>query len=200
MKGMENAYISREILLGLSRFSLKDGLMTRYQMRGRNFAPRLIFAVAHRCKWGAPQVLCCRPTFRGKPFPTTFWLTCPHLSHKCGTLESLGAVGEMQRVLLSCADEYRLYNSAYALFRLSLLGVPERLFMRRYCPRLYAALRDNGIGGIRRGSGPTAKCLHMQTAAMLGLPGHPAESWLRPLLGDMSCTDAACLCTAAGNV
>ena len=37
----------------------------------------------------------------------------------------------------------------------------------------------SGIGGIKLGENITVKCLHLQTAAYIGLGGHPGSEWLK---------------------
>lgn len=191
--------IKREILTDLSRFSfcksrlsLKDLKVLAYQMTGHAFSKSLVSSVARRCAWGNPQVLTCYPVLRGTPFPTTFWLTCPYLARKCGTLETEGAITELEKLLSEDESGYRRYNSLYALVRLSLLNPAEKDFMQLYKPKMYSVIRGAGIGGIRKCGKPTVKCIHLQTAAMLALGTHPAGKWLRKRLGELSCPDCRC--------
>ena len=47
--------------------------------------------VAHRCHLGVPTVIESAPVLDdGTPFPTTFWLTCPLLVRRAGSLEAAG--------------------------------------------------------------------------------------------------------------
>ncbi len=183
----------REVRLGLSHFSLRDRAVTESQMRRRVFQSELVMGVAARCAWGAPQVLLCRPLHRGRPFPTLFWLTCPHLSYLCGTLESRGGVHSLEEYLGTREAEYRDYNSAYALARIAMLSEPERKFLRRYNPKMWNVMRSTGIGGIRMTHQISVKCLHLQTAACLGLAGHPAKPWLKERFGEFCCKEGRCL-------
>ncbi len=187
--------IRREILPGLSFFSLKDSSIAEKQMLRRNFQSALVCGVAARCVWGAPQVLLCRPLYKGRPFPTQLWLTCPHLAHLCGTLESQGGVHGLEEYLRDFATEYRNYNMKYSLMRISLLSVPERKFLCRENPKIWHVLRSTGIGGIRAGHNLTVKCLHLQMAACLALPGHPAQKWLQEKITEFCCENAQCLKT-----
>ncbi len=183
---------SRGVLWNLSAFSCRDRRVVSAQMEKRLFDERLVAAVSCRCVYGFPQAVVCRPVWRGAPFPTTFWLTCPYLSRLCGTLESSGGVGRLEAVLATRAPEYRKYSSLYVTARLSLLSFAERKFLRAYRPKVWKALCSTGIGGIRRGPKTTAKCLHLQTAACLSLRGHPGEPWLREQIGTFSCKDRSC--------
>lgn len=57
--------------------------------------PRAMTAVAHRCGCGLPDVVETRPRLEdGSPFPTLFYLTCPRLASKIGTLEADGLMKE----------------------------------------------------------------------------------------------------------
>ena len=189
---MKNIYSVREALNGLSCFTERDAAVTSAQMRGRNFSRSLVKGVAARCRWGMPQAVVCRPVYRGAPFPTLFWLTCPYLSHICGVLESAGAVKELEGYLNCCADKFRKYTINYVLARLSVLSRPEIKYIRLYRPEIWTVLHRTGIGGIRSGTPITVKCLHLQTATMLGLSGHPGESWLRSKFSQLCCKDASC--------
>jgi uncharacterized protein len=56
-------------------------------------APRSYRGVAARCPFGRPAVSEQAPyDTEGQPFPTTYWLTCPHLVAAVSRLESAGGV------------------------------------------------------------------------------------------------------------
>jgi hypothetical protein len=53
-------------------------------------------SVAHRCDCGLPDVVETSPRLQdGTPFPTLYYLTCPRLASRIGTLESSGLMREM---------------------------------------------------------------------------------------------------------
>src|SRR4051812_16195308 len=55
--------------------------------------PRAFRRVAVRCPFGRPVVTEQSPyDENGNPFPTTFWLTCPHLVAAVSRLEAAGGV------------------------------------------------------------------------------------------------------------
>ena len=57
---------------------------------------RAMRSVAHRCGCGLPDVVETSPRLEdGTPFPTLYYLTCPRLAAKIGTLESSGLMREM---------------------------------------------------------------------------------------------------------
>ena len=61
-------------------------------------APRAFRRVAVRCPFGRPAVTEQAPfDDNGEPFPTTFWLTCPHLVAAISRLEAAGGVERWTR-------------------------------------------------------------------------------------------------------
>jgi hypothetical protein len=80
-------------------------------------APRGILAVAYRCPSGHPAVVQTAPRLPdGTPFPTLYYLTCPRLSSRIGTLEAEGRMKEMQDRLAvdpDLADAYRRAHEQY---------------------------------------------------------------------------------------
>ncbi len=189
---MKSRFSSRGVLKDLSAFSYKDRRVVAAQMEKRLFDERRVAAVSRRCVWGFPQAVMCGPLLRGAPFPTTFWLTCPYLARRCGTLESEGGVVALEAALAGREKEYREYSFFYALARLSLLSETETFFLRAYRPKILNVLRSTGVGGIRRSGTTTVKCLHLQTAACLSLAPHPGEAWLRSRLEPFCCKNAFC--------
>ena len=166
----------------------KDRKIIDRQMKGRNFDPSLALGAARRCTFGVPSVLLCGPLRKGRPFPTTFWLTCPHLVRLCGREEAKGGVGLLDRLLEERTALWRTWNLLHARLRLSLLSAAERVFLSSRRPALWNSLRRVGVGGIdlRRGGG--AKCLHLQVASWLALGFHPGEEILKELLVPLECS------------
>ena len=159
------------------------------QMKGRAFDTGLLRGIARRCPFGKPQVVVCGPVRRGKPFPTTFWLTCPFLERACARLESAGAVGEMEAVLSTETGRkaWAEYNEKAVLLRSGLLSREENLPLRKDEREMVKRLEGVGIGGIRPGPKPSVKCLHLQVAAWLALGSHPAGEWLAGKLDSLEC-------------
>lgn len=89
----------------------------------------------------------------GEPFPTTFWLSCPHLVAAVSRLEATGGVERWSR---AAAEDPELAASV------------ERAHadQRALRPEL-----DLGVGGARRGAG-SLKCLHAHVAFALARPGY----------------------------
>ncbi len=137
-------------------------------------APRAFRRVAVRCPFGRPAVAEQAPyDASGEPFPTTFWLTCPHLVVAVSRLEAAGGV---ERWTQAAADDPELGASL------------ERATedQRRLRPEL-----ELGIGGARPGAG-SLKCLHAHVAFALARPGYELGERivheLDPLWPDVCCT------------
>jgi len=136
--------------------------------------PRAFRRVVVRCPFGRPAVT--EQTAyddAGEPFPTTFWLTCPHLVAAVSRLEAAGGV---ERWSTAAREEDVLGRS---LERAN----DEQRSLR---PEL-----DLGVGGARRGAG-SLKCLHAHVAFALARPryelGERILDELRPLWPDVCCT------------
>jgi hypothetical protein len=115
--------------------------------------PRAFRRVAVRCPFGRPAVTEQAPyDEHGRPFPTMFWLTCPHLVAAVSRLEAAGGV---ERWTKRAKDERGLRLSHDA----------ASAEQRRLRPEL--AL---GIGGASRGG--SLKCLHAHAAFALARPGY----------------------------
>ena len=55
--------------------------------------PRAFLKVAYECPFGRPAVTVQKPyDEHGKPFPTTYYLTCPHVVAAVSRLEAAGGV------------------------------------------------------------------------------------------------------------
>jgi hypothetical protein len=136
--------------------------------------PRAFRRVVVRCPFGRPAVTEQAPyDDAGEPFPTTFWLTCPHLIVAVSRLEAAGGVERWTR---AAAEDPEL--------RESLERADEE--QRRLRPEL-----DLGIGGARPGAG-SLKCLHAHVAFALALPGYELGerilAELEPLWPDVCCS------------
>lgn len=174
----------------------RDSSVLMHQMRGRSFEPAIALGIARRCRWGMPQVLLCVPFFRGKPFPTTFWLSCPFLAMMCSQMEALGGIKQLEEFMKDNADDrdWLDFNVEHALLRLALLSRGERRYLQKARKGMMDRLRLSGVGGIARRSGFNVKCLHLQVASWLALRKHPAESWLKERLSTVECEEPDRFC------
>jgi hypothetical protein len=136
--------------------------------------PRAFRQVAVRCPFGRPAVTEQAPFDNaGEPFPTTFWLTCPHLVAAVSRLEAAGGVERWSRAAAEDPD-----------LQASLQDANDE--QRRIRPEL-----DLGIGGARAGAG-SLKCLHAHAAFALARPGYALGdrivAELDPLWPEVCCT------------
>jgi uncharacterized protein len=129
-------------------------------------APRAFRRVVARCPYGLPAVTEQEPYDpRGEPFPTTYYVTCPHLVAAIARLEAAGGVERWSAAvatddalgesLARATDEQRRVRRDLARDE---LGADE------------GASLDLGIGGSR--SPEHLKCLHAHAAFALGRPGY----------------------------
>ena len=130
--------------------------------------------VVVRCPFGRPAVTEQAPyDDTGAPFPTMYWLTCPHAVAQVSRLEADGGVERWTR-----AVQARPELSA------SLARADRE--QRRARPEL-----DVGIGGARAGAG-SLKCLHAHVAFALARPGYELGEQiveeLEPLWPSTCCT------------
>jgi hypothetical protein len=115
--------------------------------------PRAFRAVAVRCPFGKPAITEQAPyDDEGHPFPTQFYVTCPHLVAAISRLEAAGGVERWSR---AAQDDATLARSLDAAQRAQ----------RELRPEI-----DAGIGGSTRTG--SLKCLHAHAAFALARPGY----------------------------
>ena len=148
--------------------------------------PRAFHRVAVRCPFGAPAVTEQQPyTVDGDPFPTTYYLTCPHLVACVSRLEAAGGV---ERWSAAAREEPELAAS------LAAADAEQRSLRRELADGSTrsdgGASLEFGIGGSRRGG--SLKCLHAHVAYGLARPGYELgeriAAELEPLWPDRCCT------------
>lgn len=115
--------------------------------------PRAFKRVAVRCPFGRPAVTE-QTAFDadGRPFPTQFYVTCPHLVAAISRLEAAGGVERWTRAVEADDGLARSLEVAQAE-------------QRRLRPEI-----DAGIGGSTRTG--SLKCLHAHAAFALARPGY----------------------------
>jgi hypothetical protein len=115
--------------------------------------PRAFKRVAVRCPFGSPAVTE-QAAFDadGRPFPTQFYVTCPHLVAAISRLEAAGGVERWTRAVEADDGLARSLEAAQAE-------------QRRLRPEI-----DAGIGGSTRTG--SLKCLHAHAAFALARPGY----------------------------
>ena len=148
--------------------------------------PRAFGCVVLRCPFGLPAVTEQRPYDEsGEPFPTTYYLTCPHLVTAVSRLEAAGGVERWTAA--ANADPILAESRARA-------DDEQRRIRRRLAGQ--ARGRDGGASlelGVG-GSGRTGslKCLHAHVAFALACPGYELGERmveeLQPLWPRVCCT------------
>ena len=119
---------------------------------------RGVVEIAHRCQCGLPDVVKTLPRLPdGTPFPTMYYITCPKLASKIGTLEANAVMKELESELDGNSElqvQYRKAHESYLQERAELEVVEE-------------------ISGISAGGMPErVKCLHALIAHSLAVgPG-----------------------------
>ncbi len=135
---------------------------------------RGLAGVAARCPYGAPAVVEQDSYLPGgEPFPTTYYLTCPHAVAAVSALEHAGGVEQYRRL----AEDDDVLGRSYRD------GAECQRRLRRPAPVMLdgGASLALGIGGTARDG--AIKCLHAHAAFALAQPGY--------LLGDSVLADAA---------
>ncbi len=137
--------------------------------------PRAFGRVAVRCPFGKPAITEQAPfDDAGAPFPTTFWLTCPHLVAQVSRIEAAGGVERWTR---TARDDPALSRSL------------ERADEQQ---RTLRPQHAGGIGGALPGAG-SLKCLHAHVAFALARPGYELGDLivaeLAPLWPSRCCTE-----------
>jgi hypothetical protein len=125
--------------------------------------PRAFRRVAARCPYGRPAAIEAAAYLDdGTPFPTTYYLTCPHAVARVSQLESAGGVARYERLIAGDPALRREWDD----------GAARQRAARRPAP----VMRDGGaslalgIGGTaRRGA---VKCLHAHVAFALVEPAY----------------------------
>ncbi|MDR1138022.1 MAG: DUF501 domain-containing protein [Synergistaceae bacterium] len=175
------------------RFTKRDLGILVFAGEGRVASGGAIRGVARRCSYGAPQVLLCESEKLSRPFPTIFWLTCPHLTLLSGRIESRDGVSSMGKYLVGKKEEWRRYHLFHARLRLAATPGARKSFLRFYRRREFASLRGGGVGGIAKKNDISVKCVHLQIASYLGTGSHPAEEWLLENIRQWECGTGLCV-------
>jgi hypothetical protein len=128
--------------------------------------PRAFHRVAARCPYGTPAVTEQLPfDVDGRPFPTTYYLTCPHLVAAVARLEAAGGV---ERWSAAARNDVVLAES------LERATQEQRRVRRELAGETMGedggASLELGIGGSR--SRAHLKCLHAHVAFALARPGY----------------------------
>jgi hypothetical protein len=129
-------------------------------------SPRAFGTVAARCPYGLPAVTEQLPyDAEGTPFPTTYYLTCPHLVAAIARIEAAGGVERWSRSVsedVALVDSLDRATEEQRRIRHALAGTARGADG--------GASLDYGIGGSR--TPRQLKCLHAHAAYALARPGY----------------------------
>ena len=135
--------------------------------------PRAFRRVAARCPYGRPAVTEQAPFDEGgRPFPTTFYATCPHLVAGLARSEANGGVERWTRATEQDRELARSVARAH----------DEQ---RRLRPEL-----PGGVAGATRSG--TLKCLHAHAAFALARPGYELGDRILAELDSLWPDDGCC--------
>jgi uncharacterized protein len=136
--------------------------------------PRAFRRVVLRCPWGRPAVTE-QAAFdeSGEPFPTTYYVTCPHLAAALSRLEAAGGVERWTRAAREDPELAASLESAHE----------EQRALRPELP--------GGIGGATRTG--SLKCLHAHAAFALARPGYELGDRILAEVGQLWPDDACCM-------
>jgi hypothetical protein len=128
--------------------------------------PRAFRRVVVHCPFGLPAVTEQHPyDLDGAPFPTTYWVTCPHLVAAVARLEAAGGVERWSEAVAAdvpLAESLERATEEQRQLRHELAGD------RRGSDN--GASLDYGVGGSRTPG--HLKCLHAHVAFALARPGY----------------------------
>ncbi len=146
-----------------------------------------LHSVVKKCKYGYPVAIQSLPykiqNDKKLPFPTTFWLTCPYLRRKIGTLESNGYIDKAKEMLEN-------ENILKKFIEAREITVRTRLSMIDKNFEYYEYLSKLGIGGSKNDL--KIKCLHLHVANYFKTQVNPIGKWVLENLENIECSDCEC--------
>ena len=134
--------------------------------------------VVKRCKWGFPMVIESFPEKNGKPFPTLYWLTCPHLRKEVSKLESDGWIRKFQEMI----QKDGTFRERLMKAHLQVMMEREKLVEDE---EIKDVLREVGSGGIRDLT--KVKCLHLHLADFLSGVDNPIGEMVWSMIYEKEC-------------
>jgi uncharacterized protein len=116
-----------------------------------------------RCPHGRPAVLA-QPAYLGDgaPFPTTYYLSCPHAVARIDALEAAGGVDRYERLVASDAAAMAEYHA----------GAARQRDLRRPAARMADGGASLGLGIAGTSREGAVKCLHAHAAFALAEPDY----------------------------
>lgn len=168
----------------LTALSEEDLRIVSYQI-GK--IPKNMKRVAYRCSYGFPVVVESYPILDGKPFPTIYWLTCPHLRYQISKLESNGEISRFEKLLSNTPQMYAEHIAAHLKSRKKAIDLAIAI----NAPTSVAErLSVCGMGGITNFQ--HVKCLHMHVAYHIGGIENPIGKMVLSEIKGVECTTKVC--------
>lgn len=134
--------------------------------------PRALKRIAVRCVHGFPAVTEQQPTDeQGRPFPTAYYVTCPHLVRNIDRIESSGGVRRFEAL-----------NAQDQSLRASTLSASKR----------HALIGERGTAIAAASDPERLKCLHAHAGFELAAHDHPLGAKILEEASPRWCTDARC--------
>jgi hypothetical protein len=138
--------------------------------------PRAMAGVGARCVFGLPAVTRQAPTDdSGRPFPTAYYLTCPHLVKQIDRLEAVGGVRRYEQAMVDEPELRAATDAANARHR---------------------QIDDRGANIAASSELEHLKCLHAHAAFELAEGGHPLGRRVLAEAAPRWCDDARCVSLA----
>jgi uncharacterized protein len=98
----------------------------------------------------------------GTPFPTTYYLSCPHAVARIDLLEAAGGVDRYERLVAGDAEAMAEYRA----------GAARQRQLRRPAARMADGGASLTLGIAGTGRDGAIKCLHAHAAFALAEPGY----------------------------
>ena len=134
--------------------------------------------VEARCHFGLPTVISVPPNLQdGTPFPTTYWLTCPLLVKKVGSLEANGLIKIFDDLIQkkgNFRDLWAKRQKTYKEERINLVTSSSNI------------IPEGGVGGTK----DHIKCLHAHLADELATGKNSVGKSVETLIGGYSCENS----------
>jgi len=138
--------------------------------------PRALGGIAARCVFGFPAVTKQLPfDEQGRPFPTAYYVTCPHLTRQIDRIESDGGVRRFESKLI---DDERLMAATTA------------------ANAVHAAIDGRGQRIAASGEAGHLKCLHAHVGFRLAGHEHPVGDEVLREAAPTWCSSAKCAAVA----
>ncbi|MEJ5229577.1 MAG: DUF501 domain-containing protein [Pseudothermotoga sp.] len=141
--------------------------------------------IVMRCEYGYPVLLESSPDIDGKPFPTLYWLSCPHLVKQISHLESQGWIRKFEELIARDNLFRERYLRAHSVIR-------ELRAQLARDEGIRAKLNDVGSGGIR--DLRRVKCLHLHVSDYLAGVDNPVGEAVLKKIGTITCERNRVLC------